>query len=54
MGEEEANYALAMPDTARFERLRGQIAPWVRRRLNLYWLVVTEAGEVEAEPPPPD
>jgi hypothetical protein len=53
MSDQKANYALAMPDTPRFERLRSQIAPWVRQHLNLYWLIVTPSGEVEAEAPPP-
>jgi hypothetical protein len=46
-----ANYALAMPDTPAFERLRNRISPEVRRALNIYWLIVEEDGEVTAVAP---
>jgi hypothetical protein len=51
MGEERANYGLAVPQTPKFERLYAQIAPWVRERLNLYWLLVDEDGDVAVRSP---
>lgn len=47
----EAAYALAVPDTARFERYRAEVAPWVRSALNLHWIIVSEDGAVRIEAP---
>jgi len=51
MDREDSSYGVATPDTAKFEHLRNGIAPWVRRQLNLHWLIVGENGSVTIEAP---
>ena len=42
----ETRYGLAFPRTDRFLKQCRQVAPWVRQRLNLHWLIVSEDGTV--------
>lgn len=51
MTEPGACYALAMPDTPKFEAQRQRIPAWVRSALGLYWILVDESGEVTVDPP---
>ena len=41
---QDDNYALAIPDGPKLLRLCGELPPWVRERLNLHIMVVTEDG----------
>ncbi len=52
MDEPANRYAVAVPDTPRFQRLTGQISPFVRRALGLHWIFVDQDGVVTVEPPP--
>lgn len=52
MDDPGTHYALAMPDTVKFERQRQQVPPWVRAALGLSWILVNESGELTVQPPP--
>jgi hypothetical protein len=51
MSEPKTRYALAMPDTPRFERQRARVPGWVRVVLGLHWILVDEDGELVVLPP---
>jgi len=51
MGDPEARYALAMPDTPKFAGQRQRVPEWVREALSLHWILVSEDGELTIADP---
>jgi hypothetical protein len=51
MGDQDAVYGLAVPDTQRFANQMARVPKWVRQRLRLHWLIVAADGRVRVEPP---
>lgn len=49
MNDENANYAVAIPDIPGFRNATARLPKRVRRILNLHWIWVKENGEVEIE-----
>lgn len=53
MGDREARYAMAMPDSAKMAFQRNRVSERVRSALGLYWMLVSERGEITVVPPEP-
>ena len=51
MDSREKRYGLAIPDTPQFREQIKQVRPWVRKSLNLHWLLVDKHGEVRTVRP---
>jgi hypothetical protein len=52
MGDSNALYGMAVPDTPKFEAQLARVPDWVRSALGLHWLIVAEDGSLRIEPPP--
>ena len=46
MDDPDSKYAIAVPYTQKFCQLCGKVPKRVRELLNIYWLFVSESGEV--------
>ncbi|MFX0195365.1 MAG: hypothetical protein ACFFCW_04510 [Candidatus Hodarchaeota archaeon] len=46
MTDQNSKYAVAFPDIPQFVKQCRQVKPWVRKLLNLHWLLVGEDGAV--------
>lgn len=46
MKDSDVRYALAMPDTPKFEAQRDRVEEWVRFALGLHWILVDDRGEL--------
>ena len=44
-------YALALPDTPQFRNQIKNIEPWVRKALNIHWLMVDQEGRIKVLEP---
>jgi hypothetical protein len=51
IADERSVYALAVPALPEFLNQTQRVNPWVRRCLNLHWLVVSSDGKVSDNPP---
>ena len=51
VSDEIAKYAIAFPVTDQFLRQARKVAPWVRIRLNLHWVMVNANGTVRVVNP---
>jgi len=51
MGDEDALYGLAVPDTQRFANQIARVPKWVQQTLRLHWLIVAADGRVRVERP---
>ena len=51
MSDPRTRYALAMPDTPKFERQRKRVPEWVRAALGIHWILVEESGAVAVVSP---
>jgi hypothetical protein len=49
--DDECRYALAMPDIPQFAKQRKRVSDSARKRLNLYWLIVSDDGSVAVVEP---
>jgi hypothetical protein len=46
MSTEEVFYGVAVPDMPAYRQQTDQVQAWVRKALNLHWLLVSEDGSV--------
>ncbi|CAG0945332.1 hypothetical protein ANRL1_02270 [Anaerolineae bacterium] len=51
MTDEKNNYGLAIPAIQEFVHQCEKVDPWVRKQLNLHWLVVSEDASVRVIAP---
>ena len=51
MNEESTRYGLALPEIPQFIAQCRKVSPWVRSRIGIHWLLVSEDGTVRIVAP---